>query len=313
VDPGTGRPVETPQARYDETPVLLAPHAGGAHNFNPMSYSPATGLVYFPVVQSWGIYAAAPAYAPGRGTGTAFMGHDTERKRLQEYAEAHTTAWLVAWDPVQRREAWRVPYPRDGSGGALATAGNLVIQGTIDRTLAIYRADTGAKLWEMPVQNVAIAGPITYSVDGEQYIAVNAGWGGGLAHFERAAGRGLNVSAARLLVFKLGGTAELPPLPDAPPLEEPPMSSAPEATIQAGAVLYAQYCALCHGALVRGGIRDLRQMTAATHREFNDILLRGTRAQAGMASFAGTLGPEDVEAIHAYVIARAREDWGTTH
>jgi quinohemoprotein ethanol dehydrogenase len=302
--------VETPEARYGEKPVLLAPHAGGGHNFNPVSYSPATGLVYFSVVQSWGIFSAAPSYTPGRGTGESFAGYDEERRRMQEFIDADTTAWLAAWDPVRRREAWRVPYPRDGSGGVLATAGNLVVQGTINRTLAIYRADSGAKLWEMPVQNVAIAGPITYTVDGEQYIAVNAGWGGGLAHFERAAGRGMNVSTARLLVFKLGGTAQLPPLPDAPPLEEPPTSFAPEATIQAGAALYAQHCALCHGAQVRGGIRDLRHMSAATHREFDDILLRGTRARAGMAGFADLLSSQDVAAIHAYVIARAREDWG---
>ncbi len=160
------------------------------------------------------------------------------------------------------------------------------------------------------VQNVAIAGPITYTIDGEQYIAVNAGWGGGLAHFERASGHGMNVSSARLLVFKLGGTAQLPPLPEAPPLEEPPMSFAPESVIQAGAALYAQHCALCHGAQARGGIRDLRYMTGASHREFADILLRGTRASAGMASFADLLSPQDVAAIHAYVIARAHEDWG---
>jgi quinohemoprotein ethanol dehydrogenase len=312
VDMKTGRPVETPAARYGEKPVLLAPHAGGGHNFNPVSYSPATGLVYFSVVQSYGIFAAAPSYTPGRGTGESFSGYEEERKQLQEFAEANTTAWLAAWDPVRRREAWRVAYPRDGSGGVLATAGNLVFQGTINRSFAAYRADNGARLWEMPVQNVAIAGPITYSVDGEQYIAVNAGWGGGLAHFERASGHGMNVSTARLLVFKLGGTAQLPPLPDAPPLEEPPRSVAPEATIQAGAALYAQHCVLCHGAQVRGGIRDLRRMTAATHREFDDILLRGTRARAGMATFADLLSPQDVAAIHAYVIARAHEDWGMT-
>ena len=158
-----------------------------------------------------------------------------------------------------------------------------------------------------------IAGPITYTVDGEQYVAVNAGWGGGLAHFERASGHGMNVSKARLLVFKLGGSVQLPPLPDAPPLEEPPPLRASEAEIRAGAALYAQHCALCHGEQARGGIRDLRHMSAATHAEFDDILLRGTRARSGMASFADVLSPQDVAAIHAYIIARAHEDWGTGH
>ena len=313
VDLATGRPLENPGARYGSEPVLLSPHAGGGHNFNPMSYNPKTGLLYFPVVQSFGIYANAPSYKPGDGIGVAYgginTGDDAKIKRMQTQAEANTKAWLSAWDPVKHQEAWRIPFARDGSGGTLSTAGNLLFQGNVDRKFAAYRADTGQKLWDMFIQNVAIAGPITYTVHGEQYIAVNAGWGGGLAHFERASGHGLNVASARLLVFKLGGTAQLPPLPDAPPIPEPPRSTATAAVIQQGGTLYAATCAVCHGALARGGIKDLRHMTAQTHAQFNDIVLGGIRKDKGMASFADKLGKADAEAIHAYVTARANEDW----
>ena len=310
VDMKTGRPIETPDARYGETPVLLSPGAGGAHNFNPMSYSPQTGLVYFPVTQGFMTFAAAPRF-DGRGSGAAYFGDDPLRRQQAAYADAHQKAWLAAWDPVKGKEVWRVPYPRDGSGGVLTTAGGLLIQGTIRRTLAVYRAKDGHKLWESDVQSVPIAGPISYTVGGEQYVAVNAGWGGGLAHVQAAAYRDLHVSSARLLVFKLGAKKRLPAQePDAGFPPPPPFVRAPEPVIKHGGELFAANCSLCHGTMARGGIKDLRHMTPDTHQHFQDIVLGGARAKAGMASFADVLSKDDAEAIHNYLIARANEDWG---
>lgn len=312
IDQATGRPVENPAARYGEVPVSVSPGAGGAHNFAAMAFSPLTGLAYFPAVASAMAYAADPDYGPGRGPGNgfAFRGHPEERKRIADEAAAHAGAWLAAWDPVRQKEAWRVAYPRAGSGGVLATAGNLVIEGTIDRTLAIYRADTGERLWQMPVQNVPIGAPITYELDGTQYIAVNAGWGGGVAHVESANYRDLKVGPARLLVFALGGGARLPDfVAAAPPRSPPPPATAPVETVRRGETLYAATCAPCHGAEARGGVKDLRWMSPDSHRGFLDIVLGGARQGSGMASFADRLNRDDAEAIHAYLIARANEDW----
>lgn len=315
IDMSTGRPVENPQARYGTIPVMVSPGAGGAHNWNPMAFSPQTGLVYIPVTETYMAYAAAETYEPGRrGLGTAFAGHDDIRRQIAEYADAHSKGWLAAWDPVTQTERWRVPYPQKGSGGVLATAGNLVFQGTIGTTFAAYRADTGEKLWEMPVQNVPIAAPITYMIDGVQYVAVNAGWGGGLAHVERAQFAQLFLGRPRLLVFRLGGTAQLPPMPTesfavpelAPP---PPLAASPE-VVARGEVLFGTHCAICHGNAARGGVKDLRHMSPATHAAFADIVLGGTRARNGMASFADVLSAEETEAIHHYLIARANQDWG---
>ena len=185
VDLKTGRPVVNPAVRYGEHPTLVSPGPAGAHSFQAMAYSPQTGLVYFPVTQTFFGYSAASEFTPGHGSGLAFTGYDAERKQLAEYGDAHLQAWLTAWDPVAQKERWRVPYPRNGSGGVLATAGNLVFEGTIGETFAAYRATDGVKVWEMPIQNIAIGAPISYSLDGEQYIAVNAGWGGGTAHLEK--------------------------------------------------------------------------------------------------------------------------------
>ena len=188
-----------------------------------------------------------------------------------------------------------------------------MFQGNIGKTFAAYRADTGEKVWEMPVQNVPIAAPITYTVDGVQYIAVNAGWGGGLAHVERSNYSELFLGRPRLMVFKLGGTAQLPPMPATsfvvPELAPPPAFTGTPEQVAQGEQLYAANCALCHGAAARGGVKDLRHMMPATHAAFLDIVLGGARAQNGMASFADVLSREQAEAIHHYLISRAHADW----
>jgi len=316
IDKASGRPIVNPEARYGEVPVLLTPGAGGGHNWNPMAYSPKTGLVYFPVTEMYMAYSVNPDFRQTPGNmgqlGISTTGYELTRKAAAEYAEKHNKTWLTAWDPVAQKERWRVPYPQRGSGGVLATAGNLVFQGTVNGTFAAYRADDGRKLWEMPVQQVPIAAPITYSVDGVQYIAVNAGWGGGLAHSTSAKALGFPLSSPRLLVFRLDGTAQLPAIAAAgPALARPPASTADAATIAHGEALYAAHCAACHGEQARGGIKDLRRMTPETHAEFLDIVIGGARREQGMASFADTIGTADAKAIHAYLIHRANEDWDT--
>lgn len=316
VDMATGRPIENPQARYGFEPVMVSPSAGGAHSWNPMAFSPQTGLVYIPVTETYMAYSAPTQYSPETGPmGTAFGGYDDIRREIAEYADEHSKAWLSAWDPVTQTERWRVPYAQKGSGGVLVTGGNLVFQGTIGTTFAAYRADTGEKVWEMPVQNVPIAAPITYMVEGVQYIAVNAGWGGGLAHVERNNYSELFLGKPRLLVFRLGGEAELPPMPPesfvVPELSPPPPAplTATAETVALGEQLYGQNCSLCHGTAARGGVKDLRHMSPETHEAFSDIVLLGALQGNGMASFADVLDEDQADAIHAYLVFRANEDW----
>jgi quinohemoprotein ethanol dehydrogenase len=316
IDLKTGRPVENPAARYTTEPVLITPGPGGGHNWFPMAFSPDTQLAYFPVYEHWLVLARDPNFQPkafrsnsgwGGYTGEALK----KRMALQKEGDAKEKAWLVAWNPATQKEAWRVPLPRHGNGGVLTTAGNLVIEGTTRQTFAAFRATDGKQLWEMPVQTAPVAGPITFIANGEQYIAVNAGWGGGAAQVERGIGTAQNRASGRLLVFKLGGKVQLPPLSEAPPIPNPPPLQATEDVVRRGAVLFANTCAQCHGQLAVGGVKDLRQMARETHAAFNDIVLKGIRTDKGMASFANLLKPDEVEAIHAYVISRANEDWGT--
>jgi len=228
------------------------------------------------------------------------------RARLMEQARAEEKGYLLAWNPVTQSEAWRVPYRVPGSGGVLATAGNLVVQGTINKTLAIYAADTGTKLWEMDIDQAPVAGPVTYMVDGVQYIAINAGWGGSpvynLGQF--------STSTAKLLVFRLGATGvDLPPPPPPSDLPRPPWLTATEDQVERGRELYGENCARCHGPNAVGGMKDLRWMTAETREQFNAIVLEGLYAERGMIGFAGVLDEDEAAAIHAFLIARANEDY----
>ena len=309
LDPRTGRPILTPQANYGEKMTLISPAFVGAHNWNPMAYSPLTGLVYLSVAQNAGVLAERKDFTPQKHVANpgTYMGGDNA---MQIAAAKSARAWLAAWDPVAQKERWRIERAPNAASGALATAGNLVFQGTSDRSFAAYRADTGEKLWEMKVDNIPMAAPITYLVDGKQYVAVNVGYGGGLAHLEMASGRQAPMAKGRLLVFALGAHGELPPMPKDPPRKPPPRTGMSDDDLRAGKELYITYCQSCHGTLVRGGIKDLRYMDDDTRRSFKDIVLKGIRKDRGMASFGDLLTPEQVSILYRYVTLRAYEDYG---
>lgn len=300
IDPETGRPIEVPGARYESELIVMKPGALGGHNWHPMSFSPETGLVYIPVQDAEFVYSHNPnfQYRPGfwnTGTGLGLANSGVRT--------APPTGSLVAWDPVARQERWRVAYPNMWNGGTLATAGNLVFQGTSDGRFVAYRANDGAKLWEAPVGGGIIAPPVTYELDGTQYVAVMAGWGGSYG----LQARGRDFLPGRMLVFSLdgAGTLEFTSAVE----RTAPVAIASEASpdqIAAGAGLYAQNCAVCHGSGAESGsaIPDLRYATPETMARFHAIVLGGERLERGMPSFANSLTTEQVENLRAYLLDR---------
>ena len=320
IDPATGRPQINPEARYEVTGKLWVsvPGAAGAHSWHPMSYSPRTGLMYIPANLAGFPYLAEKDWqASDIGFQTGLDGAGTAMPAIEAVREqtlAATTGALVAWDPVAKKEAWRVPYKGPWNGGTLATAGNLVFQGTATEQFAAYSADSGKQLWTFPTQSGIIAAPMTYSIDGEQYVAVLAGWGGvwDIAPGILSAKSGFPRNVSRLLVFKLGGAAELPP---APPLNrlvlDPPAFTGTEAQATRGAQVFGRYCSVCHGdAAIAGALNpDLRRSGALNDANaMKAIVIDGALHENGMVSFKSALTPEDVEAVRQYVIKRANED-----
>ncbi len=321
IDPETGRPEINPQARYELTGEtwIGVPGAGGAHSWQPMSYSPDTGLVYIPAN-----LAAFPYRAAGEeweGTDIGFQhgidGAATAMPAIPEVREASlagTTGALVAWNVAEGREAWRHDYIGPWNGGTLATAGNLVFQGSATEEFAAFDATTGDKLWSFATQSGVMAAPMTYAIDGEQYVAVLVGWGGiwdiapGL--LSSKSGRPRNIS--RLMVFKLGATGGLP---EAPPMAErvldPPLFTGTQEQVAEGGALYARYCGACHGdAAIAGALNpDLRHSGAITSAEvIRSVVIDGLLHERGMVSFASVMDADGAEAIRQYLIFRANED-----
>ena len=320
LDPKTGRPDVNPKARYEQTgkPFVSVPGAGGAHSWQSMSYSPKTGLVYIPVQEAGFPYAAQAGWKPSAigfqtGLDNAAVAMPADAK-VQASARSATTGSLLAWDPVAQKPAWSVKYAGPWNGGTLATAGNLVFQGTAGGEFLAYSADKGQKLWSFPTQTGVIAAPMTYRIKGEQYIAILVGWGGvwDVATGVLANKSGSTRNISRLLVFKLGASGQLPqaqPLAKMP-LDPPPVTGTPQ-QVALGAAVYGRYCSACHGdAAVAGGVNpDLRHSGALnTADQFSQIVLKGMLQHQGMVSFAAALNPEQVDAVRSYVISRANED-----
>lgn len=317
--PKTGRPILAQAPYGGEQGKLTWPSPFGAHNWQAGSFSPKTGLVYIPAADIPFLYKPEKTFTPplkGWDTGLNLAagalppGMDPLlQAALIRYAVAGK---LIAWNPATQTEAWHVDQPMPWNGGTLATAGNLVFEGTADGRFVAYKADDGALLWQHKLPNGVIAAPMTYSIDGTQYVAVMMGWGGS---FALAGGQAAYVPGrdytGRLLVFKLGGDATLPTArPQDRGIPAPPPSTAGTAQIAAGSQVFNQHCAVCHGqnAVSGSAIPDLRYLPAGMYGAgFKSIVLGGALTSQGMASFASVVSPKDVDDIQAYLIKRAQE------
>ena len=316
VDLKTGRPIENPQARYSVTgkPWTGTPGPLGAHSWNPWAFSPKTGLVYIPTNEAGFPYIAEQVFQHhdvGFNTGIDFgAGSLPDDINVQKATMASLKGYLLAWDPVRQKEVWRADHPGPANGGVVATAGDLVFQGSYAGEFAAYRADTGKKLWAFDAQAPIIAAPSTFEAGGHQEVAVLTCGGGayGLSSGLVALKSGHPQPLCRLLVFKLDGTAKLPPAPKPyrPPLNPPPLDATP-AVLAQGGELYGHYCGLCHGG---GGVSgsslpDLRYTPLLASDGFFDVVLGGQRKDQGMISFAPVLSHDQAAAIRSYLIGRA--------
>jgi PQQ-dependent dehydrogenase (methanol/ethanol family) len=315
VDLETGRPIETPQARYTNAVSTVSPGPVGAHNWHPMSFNPATGLVYIPSHQGNTFAYAIEQdfeFTPGgwnRGIATGNL-ESLPRRPDSDYAEgtgpdSPSDGALLAWDPVARRVRWQVDYPTGSNGGTLTTAGNLVFQGTAGGHLFAYRADNGEALWDVDLGQGILAPPVTYLVDDRQYLSVLVGWGGTTSMF------GFNASGeykaeGRLWTFVLGGDSTIEPVHGiAKPAPTPIEYDDSHETLARGSDLYAQRCAMCHGgsASSGGAIADLRYSTEATYALFDTIVRDGAYASLGMPNLGSIVSESEAGDIRNYLLS----------
>ncbi|MBT8389698.1 MAG: PQQ-dependent dehydrogenase, methanol/ethanol family, partial [Altererythrobacter sp.] len=317
-----GRPIENPETRIDQTgqPALVLPGPLGGHNWHPMAYHPGENLVYIPAFEAGMLYAPEADWKPdaARGFNVGFdlsAGDLPPDMGIRREVAGTVSGKLIAWDPVAKEARWTVEHPGPWNGGLLATGGGLVFQGNQQGEFSAYNATDGEKLWSFAAQTGVVAPPITYTVDGVQYVAVLAGWGGAFAITADGAliddlAPVKNIS--RLLVFRLGADGELPAEPElaALPLDPPPSRASGE-TIALGGEKYARYCSVCHAPAAVGStvLPDLRRSgTLSNAASWQAVVREGILQDRGMASFSESLSESEADAIRAYVIHRANED-----
>jgi len=310
IDLKTGKPVLTGQAWYKDEPKLVIPGEAGAHNWEPMSFNPESKLVYIPEITMPMTYTSKKSYswkADHADTGLEYgvTSYNDVADQVQEAEDTIVSFSLKAWDPVAQKQVWQVKdaYP---DGGVLSTP-DLVFQGSSTGYLRVYQAATGQLLKEIFVGTGIRAAPMTYMVDGEQFVAVMAGFGGApMGGYDQSAVMHEYQNYGRILAFKLGGVnTPNPPKVIKTKVPEPPSLSANEDVIAKGRALYFDYCYMCHGGFGDQHMSlhpDLVMMTSGTHQIFNAILLKGTYSSWGMASFDDALSEEEVDAIHQYLI-----------
>ncbi len=313
-DLSTGRPVETPGADYADGKATVKPGGGGAHNWQPMAYNPERGLMYIPKMEAPFIYVEPENFVakPGwRNQGTdrseAPPGNELLHRAISRRI---AQGFLLAWDVKRQQPAWEVQLPTPWNGGVLSTAGDLVFHGNGDRRLVAYDAGSGKLLWEAHTQSPILAAPISFEVDGEQYITVAVG-GGGAFGLMSGVKPPPGAARSRFLTYKLGASLALPPVPEPAEIPAPPpLSGDDELRAERGGVLYAENCAYCHGvgAISGGTLPDLRRLQPSSHELFNEIVHNGLFSTLGMPAFGEVLSEDDVKDIHSYVLVKAHED-----
>jgi quinohemoprotein ethanol dehydrogenase len=310
VDKATGRPAVVAAAYYRNGPWTGVPGGGGAHNWNPVAYSPKTGLLYIPTAESSTFYNPTKEFnyvEGGAELGIDLLTSFTPPRGANAGASRSgaSKAYLLAWNPVTQRAAWRAGAR---GGGVLATAGDLVFQGRNRDGLlgefVAFRADNGEQLWSYDTPDAISAGPVTYGVDGEQYVAVTSG-----ASVMSFGAKARVPHLGSVMAFKLNGTATLAPEPPlAPPANPPVEVASPEIELQ-GARLYATHCARCHGfdAVGANVIPDLRRSPMLTDaKAWHAIVIEGLRAERGMIGWSRFISAEQSELIRKYLGERAR-------
>ena len=332
IDMKTGRPILTGEANWQTGPKNVYPSWAGGHTWNPMSYSLDTHYVYIPTIDAPNIWVNLATnggrvkYVDGFFTVNGITPDDTydpkslkslygplpPKKALQRPPSGVAVREVLrAWDPVSGRIVWQHTTStgdRGYDGGVLSTAGGLVFQGRGSGELWVYAADSGKVLAVIHTASHIMAAPMTYAVNGVQYVAVQVGYGGaaitvGPVPPSSAVTRYENVN--RIIAFKLGGgPVPKPPRREPTVVAKPPVQTASKATIGRGEVLFVQECSRCHvfGISVTP---DLRTIPLTQGGFLDQVLLKGLFSQGGMEKFHDLLSEPDIHAIRAYLIDQA--------
>jgi quinohemoprotein ethanol dehydrogenase len=299
-----GRPIEIPGARGTDKPIEAIPGPYGAHNWQSMSYSPKTGFAYIPAQNVPIMLIDDPGWSQGSmtvGQPMNGIGWNLGRNLVATPPKGKPFGRLIAWDAANQKAAWTQDYASPWNGGTLATAGGLVFQGTADGRLVAYDAMSGEKLWDAPLGSGVVAAPVTYEIDGKQYVSIAVGWGGVFGQSQRATD---HASPGTVYTFVTGGDAKFP---EVARYKLGPLISGVKydpKDVPSGFGLYVSNCLFCHGVpgVDKGGnIPNLGYVDSDAIANLDKAVLSKEFADLGMPDFTGKLKSEDLEKIKAFI------------
>jgi quinohemoprotein ethanol dehydrogenase len=302
IDYSNGRPVETPFSRYKGVNAVIAPAPIGAHNWHPMAYNDSTGLVYIPAQEGSNMFGQKVDWVfidDGRSWNTG-TGHDPAKPDQKDSLANKWVGKLIAWDPIKQKEVWSITQNAFWNAGVLSTE-ELVFQGTGDGEFKAYDAGTGETLWTFPLETGIVAPPVTYMVDGIQYVTVVAGWGGGMGVWMKYTSQ---LNPGGVYTFALGGQAKPPQFAAKPPRKLITLqSTANPEEIARGNRLFDRFCGTCHG---DGAIPALVYSTPETFAVFDKIVGDGAYAEKGMPMFGDRLSEQDISDLKNFILSDAQ-------
>ena len=326
VDLKTGRPVLNPNKDYYEKAVWILPGTYGGHGWQAMSYDPEQKIVFIPTMEIAAVHRVKKSFNETGlfkmqpqtvNTGTEFNLFDTVPDMTDGENIPPITGELIAFDPVSGKTQWTVKHEQFWNGGPLTTAGGLVFQGNGSGFFEAYNTENGERVWSKNVRIGIMAPPVTYMIDGEQYISILAGDGGASNflgdNFGEWEGKVASIkygNFGKLLTFKLNGKSKIEDIPKKDlTIPSQPLINASLEDIKAGQDIYANYCAICHGSGVHGKtISDLRFMSSNTHTYFNEIVLNGMFEENGMKGFSDILSEKNAFEVYSYIVDVATKE-----
>jgi alcohol dehydrogenase (cytochrome c) len=172
IDLVTGRPVESEavkRMRATGEKITVAPSAFGGKNWNPMSFSPTTGLLYANVLDNEWDYK--PVHQPYEA-GAPYIAMEAQWR-----FDPKAGGTLKALDPVTGQAKWSHPWTIANFSGTLATAGDIVFTGTMEGEFVAFNAKTGKRLWSFQTGSGIVSQPVTWEHQGRQYVTVASGIG----------------------------------------------------------------------------------------------------------------------------------------
>ena len=326
VDLKTGRPVLNPNKDYYEKAVWILPGTYGGHGWQAMSYDPEQKIVFIPTMEIAAVHRVKKSFNETGlfkmqpqtvNTVTEFNLFDTVPDMTDGENIPPITGELIAFDPVSGKTQWTVKHEQFWNGGPLTTAGGLVFQGNGSGFFEAYNTENGERVWSKNVRIGIMAPPVTYMIDGEQYISILAGDGGASNflgdNFGEWEGKVASIkygNFGKLLTFKLNGKSKIEDIPEKDlTIPSQPLINASLEDIKAGQDIYANYCAICHGSGVHGKtISDLRFMSSNTHTYFNEIVLNGMFEENGMKGFSDILSEKNAFEVYSYIVDVATKE-----